>query len=96
MSSKSRKERGEVRRSFKVCHQTLCVDSINFAKKSLHGEVELNIVPLRPDLKKVRLNCKQCKLFGVVINDTHEVSLFVVFAVEKVVAQNIYVIMCIL
>ena len=75
MSSKSRKERGEVRRSFKVCHQTLCVDSINFAKKSLHGEVELNIVPLRPDLKKVRLNCKQCKLFGVVINDTHEVNL---------------------
>ena len=74
MSSKSRKERGEVRRSFKVSHQTLCVDNINFAKKSLSGVVELTIAPLRPDLKRVRLNCKQCMLFTVFINDTHEVS----------------------
>ena len=59
-------------------HQFLSINSINFAKKSLHGFVELTVFPLRPDLKKVRLNCKQCKLFAVLVNDTHEVVVAVV------------------
>ncbi|XP_052258217.1 transcription initiation factor TFIID subunit 2-like isoform X2 [Dreissena polymorpha] len=64
--------RVEAQRSYKLAHQVLCIKAINFIKQSLIGYVELTIYPLRADLKSVKLNCKQCRIYRVLINDKWE------------------------
>ncbi|KAG8181816.1 hypothetical protein JTE90_001471 [Oedothorax gibbosus] len=61
-------------RPFKVSHQILCIPTICFQRQSLIGFVELTIVPLKNDLRKIRLNAKQISIYKVTLNDYHEVS----------------------
>lgn len=61
-------------RPFKVCHQVLCITNINFQRQTLIGFVELTLLPLRTDVRRIRLNCKQCRVYRVAVNDTYEAS----------------------
>lgn len=38
----------------------------------LQGFVELTIVPLRDNLRHIKLNAKQCRIYRVCLNDTFE------------------------
>ncbi|CAL1530604.1 unnamed protein product [Lymnaea stagnalis] len=60
--------RTEPSRLFKVSHQILCINGINFENKSLVGYVELTIWPTVPDLTEIRLNSKQCIVYRVNID----------------------------
>lgn len=59
-------------RTFKLAHQILSLTGISFDRKSIIGFVELTIVPTREGLRTIRLNAKQCRIYRVVLNDTHE------------------------
>ncbi|XP_053395431.1 transcription initiation factor TFIID subunit 2-like isoform X2 [Mercenaria mercenaria] len=62
----------ETLKAYKLAHQVLCVKAFNFQGKSLIGYVELTIYPLRADLKRIKLNSKQCRIYRVLVNDTWE------------------------
>ncbi|CAM6031463.1 unnamed protein product, partial [Sphagnum compactum] len=67
-----RDNKSESNRHFKVCHQNLCITNINFQKKSFIGFVELHIISQRDDLKKIKLNSKQCRIYRVMINEQND------------------------
>ncbi|KAI9784806.1 MAG: hypothetical protein M1839_001536 [Geoglossum umbratile] len=52
---------------FSVSHQKVELD-IDFAAKSLRGKTEIMILPHYKELKKIRLNCRQCSLKRLNIN----------------------------
>jgi len=56
-------------RPYKLIHQLLSIKSVNFQKQTLVGLTELTLVPIR-ETTKVRLNCKQARIYRVVVNDT--------------------------
>nr|XP_032810604.1 transcription initiation factor TFIID subunit 2 [Petromyzon marinus] len=56
-------------RPFKLNHQVLSINNINFQKKSIIGHVELTLFPTTATLNKIRLNCKQCRIYRVRVND---------------------------
>lgn len=60
-------------RPYKVSHQVLCITQINFQRQSYIGFVELTIIPLKNDLRKIRLNAKQFRIYKIAINDIYEV-----------------------
>ncbi|XP_060578386.1 transcription initiation factor TFIID subunit 2-like [Ruditapes philippinarum] len=62
----------ETLKAYKLAHQVLCVKAFNFHGKSLIGYVELTIYPLRADLKRIKINSKQCRIYRVLVNDTWE------------------------
>lgn len=62
----------DTHRPYKLAHQTLCVRAINFRQRSIFGYVELTIHPLQTDLRRVKINSKQCKIFHVSVNDQWE------------------------
>lgn len=55
-------------RGFHVAHQKVSLD-VNLSDWSLEGWTELTIVPIDPFLKQIRLDCRQCRVLGVTIND---------------------------
>uniref|UniRef100_A0A023F4P3 Transcription initiation factor TFIID subunit 2 n=1 Tax=Triatoma infestans TaxID=30076 RepID=A0A023F4P3_TRIIF len=70
-----KKERSaDTNRPFKLAHQIVSLTGINFQRKSIIGYSELTIVPLRDNLRVLKLNAKQCRIYRVCINDIHEVS----------------------
>src|SRR5437773_1793898 len=52
---------------FSVLHQKVELD-IDFTTKSLRGKTEILISPHYKELKKIRLNCRQCSLKRLNIN----------------------------
>lgn len=40
----------------------------------LQGFVELTIVPLKDNLRYIRLNAKQCRIYRVCLNDQYEAN----------------------
>ncbi|XP_061737606.1 transcription initiation factor TFIID subunit 2 isoform X2 [Nerophis ophidion] len=56
-------------RPFKLTHQVVCINNINFQRKSVIGYVELTIVPTVANLNRIKLNSKQCRIYRVRIND---------------------------
>lgn len=69
-----KKERSETNRPYKLVHQTLCLTGISFQRKSVIGYVELTIVPTSEHINVIRLNCKQSRIFSILLNDTVELS----------------------
>ncbi|KAL8598547.1 hypothetical protein ACOMHN_051335 [Nucella lapillus] len=65
-------DKSDLMRQFKLAHQTLCIKAINFEHQSMIGFVELTIHPLRADLRQVKLNCQQCTVYLVKVNDQWE------------------------
>jgi transcription initiation factor TFIID subunit 2 len=63
---------GESQRPFRVVHQIVSLTGINFATKSIIGFVELTILPLKDNLKDIRLNAKQCLIYKVSLNNQLE------------------------
>uniref|UniRef100_A0A1I8FCD8 G_PROTEIN_RECEP_F1_2 domain-containing protein n=1 Tax=Macrostomum lignano TaxID=282301 RepID=A0A1I8FCD8_9PLAT len=52
-------------RPYNLCQQTVCIKSISFRTKSIVGYTELLLQPLTPQLRKVKLNCKQCTVYSI-------------------------------
>ncbi|KAJ0065829.1 hypothetical protein NL108_000053, partial [Boleophthalmus pectinirostris] len=50
-------------------HQTVCINNINFQRKSVIGYVELTIFPTVVNLNRIKLNSKQCRIYRVRVND---------------------------
>lgn len=68
-----RKERtGDTARPFKLAHQIVSLTGINFQRKIIIGVVELTIVPLKDNLRVIKLNAKQCRIYRVSLNDVYE------------------------
>lgn len=55
-------------------HQILSLTGINFTTRSIIGYVELTIIPTRDNLRHIRLNAKQCRIYRVTVNDDVEAS----------------------
>lgn len=67
------KERtGDASRPFKLAHQIVSLTGISFERKSIIGFVELTMVPIRDNLRIIRLNAKQCRVYRVILNDEYE------------------------
>ena len=59
---------------FLVSHQKVHLD-IEFATRQLRGTTEITISPHTPDLKTIRLNCRQCHLNRLTVNGKPSASL---------------------
>ena len=59
-------------RPFKLAHQVVCITGISFETRCLVGYVELTIVPIKDNLRVIRLNAKQCRIFRVTLNENCE------------------------
>uniref|UniRef100_A0A182VCN1 Transcription initiation factor TFIID subunit 2 n=1 Tax=Anopheles merus TaxID=30066 RepID=A0A182VCN1_ANOME len=71
-----KKEGSEVTpRPFKLAHQILSLTGINFERKSIIGFVELLIVPTSDWLPVIRLNCRQCRIYRVILDDSYEAEM---------------------
>ncbi|KAJ4440026.1 Transcription initiation factor TFIID subunit 2, partial [Periplaneta americana] len=57
---------------FFTAHQIVSLTGINIQRQSIIGFVELTIAPLRDNLRNIKLNAKQCRIYRVVINDAFE------------------------
>ncbi|KAJ1193875.1 hypothetical protein NDU88_003171 [Pleurodeles waltl] len=47
----------------------VCINNINFQRKSVVGYVELTIFPTVGNLNRIKLNSKQCRIYRVRVND---------------------------
>ncbi|XP_041045460.1 transcription initiation factor TFIID subunit 2 isoform X5 [Carcharodon carcharias] len=56
-------------RPYKLTHQVVCINNINFQRKSVIGYVELTIFPSLANLNRIKLNSKQCRIYRVRVND---------------------------
>ncbi|XP_068149073.1 transcription initiation factor TFIID subunit 2 [Drosophila tropicalis] len=56
-------------RPFKLAHQVVSLTGISFERRSIIGMVELTIVPNNENLRLIRLNAKQLRVYSVVLND---------------------------
>ncbi|KAK6179586.1 hypothetical protein SNE40_011910 [Patella caerulea] len=61
-------------RPYKLSHQKICLTGVNFEKKSIIGYVDLTIHPLRADLKRLKINFKQGRIYRICINDQWEAA----------------------
>ncbi|XP_054152986.1 transcription initiation factor TFIID subunit 2-like [Oppia nitens] len=62
-----RENKAESRRHFKLSHQNVCITQINFQKESYVGFVEMQLVSQRDELKKIKVNAKQLRIYRVSI-----------------------------
>ncbi len=56
-------------RPFQLVHQIVSLTGINFHTRSIIGFVELTLLPARDNLKHVRLNAKQLRIYRVALDD---------------------------
>ncbi|ESP05566.1 hypothetical protein LOTGIDRAFT_228096 [Lottia gigantea] len=66
--------KADKQRPYKLSHQKICLTGVNFEKRSVIGYVDLTIHPLRPDLKRVKVNFKQGCIYRICINDQWEAA----------------------
>jgi len=62
----------EVTRHYRLCHQIVSLTGINSQTKSIIGYVELTLIPSRDNLKHIRLNAKQLRIYRVSLNESVE------------------------
>jgi len=67
MSKSSSKKNSFGNKDYKLIHQILCITSVDFQRRTLHGYVELHILPLVPVLSRIKINCKQCRVYRVCV-----------------------------
>ncbi|KAE8599565.1 hypothetical protein XENTR_v10017233 [Xenopus tropicalis] len=56
-------------RHYKLTHQVVCINNVNFQRKCVIGYVELTICPMVTSLNRIKLNSKQCRIYRVRVND---------------------------
>jgi len=66
------KKEKEISRHYRLVHQIVSLTGINFQTKSIIGYVELTLIPSRDNLKHIRLNAKQLRIYRVCLNETVE------------------------
>jgi len=66
------KKEKEVSRHYRLMHQIVSLTGINFQTKSIIGYVELTLVPSRDNLRHIRLNAKQLRIYRVCLNESIE------------------------
>ncbi|XP_023325811.1 transcription initiation factor TFIID subunit 2 [Eurytemora carolleeae] len=76
-------------RHYRVSHQILSLTGINFQTKSIIGCVELTLIPSRDNLKHIRLNAKQLRIYSVCLNGTVEASFQYFDPTLEVCQQNV-------
>ena len=57
------KKEKETTRHYRVSHQILSLTGINFQTKSIIGLTELTLIPSKDNLKHIRLNAKQLRIY---------------------------------
>ncbi|CAH2011710.1 unnamed protein product [Acanthoscelides obtectus] len=55
-----------------TAHQIVSLTGISFERKSIIGFVELTVVPLKDNLRVIKLNAKQCRIYRIILNDHYE------------------------
>ncbi|KAF5402510.1 Transcription initiation factor TFIID subunit 2 [Paragonimus heterotremus] len=55
------------KRGFRLAHQNLCITHIDFEQRFLVGFTQLIIWPIAPSLRKIYLNCRQCRIHRVLL-----------------------------
>ncbi|XP_042243204.1 transcription initiation factor TFIID subunit 2-like isoform X2 [Homarus americanus] len=55
-------------------HQILSLTGINFVRQTVIGFTELTLIPSKDSIRYIWLNCKQCCVYRVTLNDTLEVQ----------------------
>ncbi|XP_067931725.1 transcription initiation factor TFIID subunit 2-like [Watersipora subatra] len=55
--------------NFKIVRQRLIISRVHFEKRLVVGLVELHLLPLTPDVLTLRLNCRQSRIFEVLVNE---------------------------
>jgi len=68
------KKEKETTRHYRVSHQILSLTGINFQTKSIIGLTELTLIPSKDNLKHIRLNAKQLRIYSVCLNNSVEAS----------------------
>jgi len=64
------KKEKEVSRHYRLVHQIVSLTGINFQTKSIIGYVELTLIPSRDNLRHIRLNAKQLRIYRVCLNES--------------------------
>lgn len=59
-------------RPIQLVHQIVSLTGINFSTRSIIGFVELTILPQKDNIRHVRLNAKQCRIYKVSLNASLE------------------------
>ncbi|XP_071743330.1 transcription initiation factor TFIID subunit 2 [Lepeophtheirus salmonis] len=72
MSSAAKSKASNSIRHYKLIHQLISLTGINFSTKSIIGYVELTLKPSKENLKHIRLNAKQCRVYRVCLNNELE------------------------
>ncbi|KAF0292861.1 Transcription initiation factor TFIID subunit 2 [Amphibalanus amphitrite] len=61
-------------RPYKLAHQILSLTGINLQRQSIIGFVELTLALQTEYLRQVKLNCKQCRVYRITLNDDLETT----------------------
>ncbi|XP_068202285.1 transcription initiation factor TFIID subunit 2 isoform X2 [Palaemon carinicauda] len=64
----------EMQYSYRLSHQILSLTGINFTRQTVIGFTELTLIPTKDSIRYIWVNCKQCCIYRVTLNDTLEVS----------------------
>ncbi|XP_065647290.1 transcription initiation factor TFIID subunit 2 isoform X3 [Hydra vulgaris] len=54
-------------KEYKLIHQILCLTAVDFSNKTIYGFAELHILPLVNHLSRIKVNCKQSKIFRICV-----------------------------
>lgn len=60
------------RKSIIVSITVKLIKKITLIQTTFQGFVELTVVPLRDNLRVIKLNAKQCRIYRVILNDDYE------------------------
>lgn len=55
------------KRGFRLAHQTLAITHIDFDQRLILGFTQLFIWPTSPSLKRIHLNCRQCRIHRILL-----------------------------
>jgi transcription initiation factor TFIID subunit 2 len=74
--------------SFSI-HQIVSLTGINFNTRSVIGACELTVLPLKENLKHIRLNAKQIKIYRVTLNGKVEAPFIYFDPTLEVCEENV-------
>ncbi|KAH8369988.1 hypothetical protein KR093_001773 [Drosophila rubida] len=75
-------------RPFKTAHQVVSLTGISFERRSVIGMVELTIVPNNENLRLIRLNAKQLRIYSVLLNDVCQAEFYYFDPFQDICARD--------
>ncbi|CAH8451337.1 unnamed protein product [Schistosoma margrebowiei] len=55
------------KRQYRLAHQTLCITHIDFEQRLIVGFTQLVIWPITPTLRRIHINCRQCRIHRILL-----------------------------